>query len=313
VSPLFQNAGAQHVPNAGGARSAEPGLVSVPTKQKRKALTENRHSGNGVDHARIVETLADQGGFVLDSQGLRLAKLRMNVGFSARAHAVSEKRAHREQAIMVTMTYAGDNSAWRPDHLKTATDLFRKWCKRRRLACRYVWVAELQKRGVIHYHLIAWLPLAVRMPKWDRAGWWPHGMTKTEVARNAVPYILKYLSKDASKTFGDFPRGARLYGIGGLDASLRRARSWLNRPSFVQGNGSIDDPWKRAKGGGWVDPDGVLWASEFRMVVAGDQRGVVRVHTHPRSIEASGPFSWVDQPIREAAARAASAQPVTVH
>jgi len=252
----------------------------------------------------VLERLDRAGGFVLDQQGLRLRRLRMNVGVAARCHAVSESKARREHAVMVTLTYAGSNDEWRAEHLGRAVDRFRKWCNRRGIKARYVWVAELQKRGVIHYHLVAWLPRSVSMPKWDKQGWWPHGMTRTEVARHAVPYLLKYLSKDASKQFGSFPRGARLYGVGGLDASLRRCRAWLNRPSFVQGNASVADVWRRAKGGGWVDPDGVVWPSEFRPIVVNGARGLVRAHTHERAIEAAGPFSWIDQPQRQAGAAA---------
>lgn len=288
----------------GGARSAEPGLVSVQTTQTRQRVCPQVHRGDAIERVGLVERARADDGWVIDSQGLRLAKLRMHVGFAARAHAVSEKRAHREQAVMVTLTYRGDNTQWKPTHLTEATNRFRIWCRRRGIGCRYVWVAELQERGVIHYHLIAWLPLHERMPMWDRRGWWPHGMTRTERARNAVPYLLKYLSKDASKSFGSFPRGARLYGVGGLDPALRRARAWLNRPSFVQGNSSIDDPWKRAKGGGWQDPQGNVWKSEFELTRIGEARGVRRVRTHARSIEAAGPFSWFDQPMRDAAARA---------
>jgi hypothetical protein len=129
------------------------------------------------------------------------------------------------------------------------------------------------------------------MPKWDKRGWWPHGMTNTVKARNAVPYLLKYLSKGT--TFGNFPKGARIYGIGGLEQSLRRSRSWLNRPTFVQGNASIDDQWRRAQGGGWLDHNGTFWRSEFRATAVGPHRAAIRVHTHPRSIDVSGPFSWV--------------------
>lgn len=298
-----QAVGRQHV-----ARRAAPGLVPVPTTCTRQRLPLD-YQGKAQAVAGMLDRLEAADGFLLDPQGLRLAKLRMHVGFAARAHAVSEKRAHREHAVMVTLTYRGDNSAWRADQLTQAIRRFRAWCSRRCIACRYVWVAELQERGVIHYHLLAWMPRSVTMPKWDKQGWWPHGMTKTERARNAVPYLLKYLSKDASKSFGSFPRGARLYGVGGLDASLRRARSWLNRPSFVQGNSSVNDGWRRAKGGGWMDLHGFVWPSEYRMVRVGDQRGVVRVHEHPRSIEASGPFSW--NPHTQASAIAAPS--VMVH
>lgn len=278
----------------GRAEGARPGLVSVPTT--RTAGPSQEVLAQSAQRVEVLERLEKDRGFVLDKSARRLAKLRMNVGFAARAQAVTGKRAHREQAVMVTLTYAGDNSDWKPEHLTGAIHAFRQWCNRRGFRCRYVWVAELQKRGVIHYHLLAWLPVSECMPMWDRRGWWPHGMTKTERARNAVPYLLKYLSKDASKSFGSFPCGARIYGVGGLDAGLRRARAWLNRPAFVRGNGAASDQWRRAKGGGWVDPEGVIWPSEFERVTVCGQDGLRRVHQHPQLIEASGPFEWISSP-----------------
>lgn len=267
------------------ASAASLGLVSVQTSRPRAGLD--------IDKARLLERLEGEGGFLLDPQGLRIRRLRMHVGVAARMHAVSQHATRRERAVMVTLTYRGDNSDWCAKHIAEAVQRFRKWCARRGIACRYVWVAELQQRGVIHYHLVAWLPRSVSMPKWDKQGWWPHGMTRTEVARHAVPYLLKYLSKDASKSFGGFPRGARIYGVGGLDASLRRARAWLSRPAFLQGSSSVDDVWRRATGGGWVDRStGEHVPSEFRSICVSGARAVVRVYRHPVLIQAAGPFSW---------------------
>lgn len=231
----------------------------------------------------------------------RLAKLRRSIGFAARSHAVSDRGHRSDVPWMVTLTYRGTNDDWRPDHLTRAIDCYRFWCKQKGFACRYVWVAELQQRGVIHYHLCCWLPRGVRMPKWDvrRSGhrlarrWWPHGMTNRKVARKAVPYLLKYMSKGTEASFGSFPKGARLYGVGGLEHALRRARRWLGLPAFVQARSSLHDDWRRAPGGGWSDPDGVLWPSEWRRVWSGDCWGLERVADHGRPFDASGPFSWL--------------------
>jgi hypothetical protein len=217
----------------------------------------------------------------------------MSVGFAARAHAVSEKGHRSDAAWMVTLTYAGDNDAWRAEHLATAMSAFRMWCKRQGIACRYVWVAELQKRGVIHYHIAAWLPRGVSMPKWDRRGWWAYGMTNTLKAKHATAYLMSYLKKGDLEARGSLPKGARNYGVGGLDHSLRRARRWLRLPAFVQGNSSIHDDWKRAEGGGWFAPDGTRFASEFATAFVGGVRCLIRVARHAVSIDASGPFSWL--------------------
>jgi hypothetical protein len=233
------------------------------------------------------------GAFEIDKAARRYSGLRMSVGFAARAHAVSEKGHRSDVAWMVTLTYAGDNSAWKPEHLTRAMDAMRRWCKQHGFACRYVWVAELQKRGVIHYHAVFWLPKGLRMPKWDAAGWWPYGMTNTLKARHATAYLMAYLKKGDLEERGSLPKGARNYGVGGLDHSLRRARRWLRLPTFVQANSSINDNWRRAVGGGWTSPSGEHFASEFATCFVGGVRCLIRVAQHARSIVAAGPFSWL--------------------
>lgn len=268
------------------AASAASGLVSVPTSGPR-----------GSTPLELGELREALGAFSTDVQARRLALLRMNVGFAARAHAVSERGHRSDVPWMVTLTYANPD-AWEARHVSDALAAVRKWAKRAGFALRYVWVAEIQegrlrKHGdaVLHYHLCIWLPRGQRMPKWDVRGWWPHGMSQRIVARHAVAYLMKYLSKGS--VYALLPRGARTYGVGGLDHSLRRARRWLRLPAFVQGNSSIMDPWRRAVGGGWVDGDGQIWPSEFTATIVGGQRVLSRVFTHARAIEASGPFSWL--------------------
>lgn len=240
------------------------------------------------------EALAkDVGAFRTDPGTNRLARLRRSVGFGARAHSVSERGHRTDVAWMVTLTYRGVDD-WRPDHVTNAVNAMRKWLARMGLACRYVWVAEMQKRGAIHYHLCVWLPRGQRMPKWDTRGWWPHGMSQRVVARNAIGYLLKYLSKGTDLAF---PKGARVHACGGLEHSLRRAKRWLGLPRFVQRLSSTSDKWERAEGGGWTAPDGSHFASEFRQVLVGPERYIQRVLTHAgiEGFDPSGPYSWMPQ------------------
>jgi hypothetical protein len=264
---------------AGAARSAVPGLVSVPTSQKRS-----------VDLASLLGRVPNA--FVPDKVLSRLARLRRAVGFAARGHLVSEKGRRSDQCLMLTLTYAIDDG-WKGDHMSAFMDHVRKWCNRNDVACRYVWVAELTKRGRVHYHVALWVPKGVKLPRPDDQGWWPHGLTRIEVARAAVPYLLKYLSKGAGDTLGSFPSGARIYGIGGLEHSLRRARRWLGLPAFVQARSDIGDQWKRATGGGWISPAGEHYPSEFARVWLGVAYGVEKILDHGRPFLAAGPFSWI--------------------
>lgn len=276
------------------ARTAVAGLVSDPTSDTRSVsrvrsgLIATGLSEALRDHLRVVDPSTDAG---------RIAKLRRSVGVTARMHNVSDAVAPGDRCCMVTLTYAGTNADWQPRHVSEFIKHARQWLQRRDVRFRYVWVAELQKRGVIHYHVAIWLPAGINLPKPDQCGWWPHGMTRIETARAAVPYLMKYLSKGGTADRYRLPRSARSYGGGGLEATMRLARRWLGLPSFVRARADVAQSagWKRAAGGGWCDPDGVIWPSEFERVYAGDRWALEKVLDHGRPFEADGPFSWIDK------------------
>lgn len=161
----------------------------------------------------------------------RVRRLKRSVWAAGHLHGIADVGKRAPAVWFVTLTYRGVED-WRADHVKEAIRQFRRYCQRNKVACRYVWVAELQVRGAVHYHLLAWLPHGLRMPQWDRAGWWQHGMTNTQEARAGVGYLMKYLSKLGCLTV--FPKGLRLYGIGGLSRDGRNVRSWLNLPMWAR-------------------------------------------------------------------------------
>ncbi|RUS67984.1 hypothetical protein CUZ56_00480 [Saezia sanguinis] len=268
----------------GSREAAGSGFISISTSDTLSL--ERAHAVENL-HKRVGEHY-----FIDPVQG-RLARLRKNVGASARLHVVNQPKGfQKDRVIMVTLTYAGDNGDWEPRHISRLIKCLRQWCKRRAVSCRYVWVAELQKRGVIHYHMAIWLPKGLTLPKPDKQGWWPHGMSKIEQARKPVAYLMKYLSKDTSKCFGSFPRGARIYGVGGLN-DLRCVRRWLNYPRFIKCRSDVYERWQRFAGGGWIDADGVHYESEYEHAYIGGQPAVRRVHEHEKLIEPSGAFCWI--------------------
>ncbi|CAN7598198.1 rolling circle replication-associated protein [Variovorax paradoxus] len=233
----------------------------------------------------------------IDRYQSRVTRLRKGVGVGAKA-LLNLGEGPCENNVMVTLTYAGDNSDWKPRHVSDYIRKVREWFKDRcpgeRL--RYVWVAELQQRGVIHYHAVFFLPAGVRMPQADRKGWWPHGMTNTLKATAPVAYLMKYASKVESKTIGGFPRGSRIYGIGGLDAPGAAFKRWVLWPAYVQGNASVADRFRPAPGGGYLNAQtGEFLASEFAPT-GGGFSSFIRVRTTPRAVDASGPFSWWSRP-----------------
>lgn len=202
---------------------------------------------------------------------------------------------------MITATYRA-GAQWQPMHVAAWLNHIRMWCKRKGIECRYVWVAELQEKraarrrenaqAVVHYHVAIWLPFGVELPFSDAQGWWPHGDTRTEWARAAVPYLMKYVSKGGGEL--RLPNGCRMYGVGGLEHSMRRARRWLGLPSWIKARSDIFDDWRPARGGGWRVPEGdFVIPSEFRRVWLGDAWGLLRVEDHGRPFPADGPFTWL--------------------
>jgi hypothetical protein len=235
---------------------------------------------------------------VIDKLESRCTRLRKNLGIAAKSLSRSGGRP-----FMLTLTYrrAGD---WKPEHIKNCLQNLRKWLFRAfKWKLPYLWVMEAKKRlsgpdiglDAPHYHLIVWVPHGVRTSqlKLDSLGWWPHGMTNALMAVAPVRYVMKYASKFDSEAA--FPKGARCYGIGGLDHVWRCVRRWVNWPAFVQARASVTDSYKPQVGGGWVNRvTGEWFPAEFGLSCTTKRFvSVVRLFTHPKLLQnVAGPFSW---------------------
>jgi len=283
--------------DAAGDGGGRGGLVSVPTSGPRRLFR------------RVVTPRASTVAAVACREALRqarsalpcgtdegrLSKLRQAVGFSARVHLVDVELP--SYCAMVTLTYADGIRDWQPRHVSDYLHTLRKWWARQQFdsSMRYVWVAELQKRGAIHYHIAVFIPAGFKVPKPDVAGWWTHGKTQVVAARGAVQYLMKYLSKGGKASEHRLPGGARCYGCGGLGQTMRLARRWLSLPGFIKARADVlgSAGWARAVGGGWVDPDGEIWASEFQRVQIGGAWCLERVADHGLPFDVAGIFSWV--------------------
>jgi hypothetical protein len=123
---------------------------------------------------------------------------------------------------------------------------------------------ELTKKGVPHYHLVVWLPKGVTLPKPDKRGWWPHGSTRIEWARNAVGYIAKYASKGTEGHA--FPRGARLNGSGGLSIQARIERRFWTLPLYVRLAFDTIVDIRKTPGGFLVKDTGEFIESMFQFI-----------------------------------------------
>lgn len=276
---------APHAQRVAGALSAAGLVTSINN-------AETRSSGLPFGGADMI---------TVDKVQARCTRLRKNLGVASKWLSQSGG-----QAWMLTFTYARVED-WKPSHMREALTHLRKWLLRAHGArLRYIWVMEtaVRKSGdqvgqsAPHYHCVVWLPVQIGADAlmFDALGWWPHGLTNVVKAFAPVRYVMKYASKFENS--GSFPKGARIYGIGGMDSSGAGCRRWINWPSFVQGNSSSSDRSRRAVGGGWViGRTGEVLPSEYGMCYRNKTSAVlVRLHTHPREIaDARGPFSWIKQ------------------
>ena len=229
-------------------------------------LVSNATSGTkvpGVAQRPLREKL------LINRDAQRVKRLRTSVGHVARLlhfDAHSELDAQRWNKKFITLTYA-DPDGWRPGHFSKFRDALRHWCKRRKVKCRYVWVAELQKRGALHYHVVVWLPKGKFLPEADTRGWWTHGMTNIKTAQSPISYIAKYASKTTAAEASVYPKGARMHGHGGLDPEGRRhVRYWM-APIWVRDALSGRADIRKVVGGYMNKKTGEFLASPWRVCV----------------------------------------------
>ncbi len=223
--------------------------------------------GSGLVTFKTSDTAGDV--VEIDQVQCRLKRLRRSVTTAARLfHHVLAGQGFKP--AMLTLTYR-DVDGFRPRHISALLQRIRQWIERRRHVLRYVWVAELQRRGALHYHVLLWLPCGLTLPKPDKQGWWPHGSTRIEWARNAIGYLCKYVSKlDGQATL---PKGARLHGSGGHDDFARQIRQWFNLPTWLKSLVGVESRFVRLKGVGLVERStGVCMQSPWRVSLRGKPR-----------------------------------------
>lgn len=228
--------------------AASLGLVTYPTSDMSRRIKVVRHEA-------------------------RLRRLKKAVVTSARLLASSKGRP-----AMVTLTYR-PGAEWDVRHIALLMKHVRQWLDRRGATARYVWVLELTKAGVPHYHVLLWLPRGMTIPKPDKQGWWPHGSTRVEWARKAVGYLSKYASKGCEP--GDIPRGARLHGAGGLDAVQRGEKIWWMRPAWLREVTRMGERVARQAGGVRVSVEsGEWWRTPWELVARAKNWEWVELEEH---------------------------------
>lgn len=241
----------------------------------------------------VAEAMVDllTGSVVIDPIKGRIQRLRCSVREAAKLHEETAawdsyrlgRSAYRK--TFITLTYRNGRD-WQRRHISEFVKRLRQWMGRRNCRAMYVWVAETQKRGALHYHLLVWVPRRLRLPRPDTCGWWPHGMSNIETARNPVGYMVKYATKTGPDDLKRLKRGVRLHGNGGHDpihrvrlretlapwwirqesaarhvaawrAEDERCAAWEARRVRVEWTDSGGDRWVR-----YDDPDGPPYESD---------------------------------------------------
>lgn len=220
--------------NLAASEASRAGLVSSVTSGVRPSWSDGEYRRAMVEFRRAS----------------RISRMQRGVKVAAElldADVRTDGRLYRP--LFVTLTYRA-SARWRPRDIADFLKACRERFARKGEPLRYVWVLELTRRGVPHYHVMFWVRASLRLPTPDRAGLWPHGHSQVQRARSPIGYLIKY----ASKGEGDqrFPRGARLFGCGGLSVENRAHKRWRLIPLYIRVQFNIGDGVRRCRGGGWL-------------------------------------------------------------
>ncbi len=253
---------------------AAGGPLALTDEGQREALALGlvHYKTSGHDAAKTGRVAIE-----IDPLQARAQRLRKSVITSARLHEQETQKGSRRGAwYMLTLTYR-DGSSASPRDVSELFRAMRRFFNRlvsraRRFAgevFRYLWVGELTQRGRPHYHVLIWVPRGIWFGRPDEKGWWPHGSTKMERARNAVGYLAKYASKFTSVIAGAFPKGFRTHGCGGLNEESKRELRWWKASVEAREFLGVDADIRKAKGG-WFDKlTGEYWPSPWRVTLLG--------------------------------------------
>ena len=142
-----------------------------------------------------------------------MAKRKYNSLFNQVLERVMEYDGH---IYFVTLTMRDDNVLTKD----TISNFCRKMEYREVEMDGYLWVKELQRRGVVHYHMIVLVPEKIKdfyskvNESWGYGFVFVKGVEKQKV-RNTILYIMKYIKKDMNKKLEN-EKMKRKIGRGGI-------------------------------------------------------------------------------------------------
>ena len=240
-------------------RAARKKFRGLPSFNKYRCVLEGRK-------LKIVNKLTGEA-FAIDSRKLRIRRCQKRVhAWASALNEVIKLVGVKYRMMMVRLSYAPGYD-WQPLQISHLITKVRYELGDDLIA--YAWVAELQERGAVHYHLLMIVKKGTDIPYFDDAAWWIYGSTHHCTARSPF-YICSYTAKENYQKFGVFPKGLRMYAIwiapGIVSSSARRLLRLTALPSWVAkiARAVEDFMVKRHLGGGW-DINGELVASPYRL------------------------------------------------
>lgn len=214
-------------------------MLSVPPS----AVT--RPSTTAASIARFAELVIKIG-----TSPVSLLRKRKNYARKKLAYVIKEQRRFAKvaklKAVALTLTYR-DSATFSPKHISSFLDHLRRIFKRAGRILPYAWLLECASQ--LHYHLILWLPCSYSLDTAKLTKWWPWGSTWVETCRSVGAWA-KYMAKFDGIT--KLPKGARLYGYGGLDEAGHTAVSRAALPRWLLALLPAHTCARRRPGGGWV-------------------------------------------------------------
>lgn len=138
--------------------------------------------------------------------------------------------AASEQPKLITLTFRGSEESWRGQYrIRAFLNTLRHSTRGLETTVAYIWSAEIQKRGALHYHLVVTgLPF---IPKARLQSWWRHGFAdiRATSTSGAARYAAKYIGKATAASSETQDLGSLIFAA----AKKRRfgcSRSVSSRP-----------------------------------------------------------------------------------
>jgi len=183
---------------------------------------------------------------VMDTLRLRLQNMRRRIFAWSKVIEIFVAQG-RYHLTMYGLTYDTKGtlvkaSEWEPNDIREFINRLKARMGKRLIA--YAWVAEKQKRGVIHYHVIA--VHSGRAPMPDRSyrsknsrgqeryfkRLWDKGNTHSDFNVRSPYYLASYVGKEYQKDFENFPKYAHAWAVWVSDHALKKDLKFESLTSY---------------------------------------------------------------------------------